>query len=73
MGSVRTLVSYRVASLHMDDDLRIENENKMVACKMVGGGSDGTLDLFLRIYMKTYTFILMSSHNFLIQTTGTRA
>ncbi|KAK4360777.1 hypothetical protein RND71_019729 [Anisodus tanguticus] len=43
---------YRMAKLGIQDDLRIENSRGRVvalACKMVGGGSDGSLDLCARV------------------------
>ncbi|XP_059294983.1 RNA exonuclease 4-like [Lycium ferocissimum] len=45
-------VLYRMAKLGIQDDLRIENSRGRVvalACKMVGGGSDGSLDLCARV------------------------
>ncbi|CAK9162807.1 unnamed protein product [Ilex paraguariensis] len=43
---------YRMANLGIQDDLRIDNNRAKVvalACKMVGGGSDGSLDLCARV------------------------
>ncbi|XP_009758098.1 RNA exonuclease 4 [Nicotiana sylvestris] len=43
---------YRMANLGIQDELRIDNSRGRVvalACKMVGGGSDGSLDLCARV------------------------
>ncbi|CAK9162805.1 unnamed protein product [Ilex paraguariensis] len=48
----RTGALYRMANLGIQDDLRIDNNRAKVvalACKMVGGGSDGSLDLCARV------------------------
>lgn len=46
-------LSYRMANLGIYDDLRIDNGGRArvvaLACKMVGGGSDGSLDLCSRV------------------------
>lgn len=42
----------RMANLGISNDMRIENNRSKVvalACKMVGGGSDGSLDLCARV------------------------
>ncbi|KAM0005555.1 putative transcription factor C2H2 family [Helianthus debilis subsp. tardiflorus] len=59
-------VLHRFANLRIHDDLRIENEKTRVialACKMVGGGSDGSLDLCARIcIIDEYENILFHSY-----------
>lgn len=45
-------VLYRMANLGIQDELRMDNARGKVvsvACKMVGGGSDGSLDLCARV------------------------
>ncbi|MFS7970604.1 putative exoribonuclease II transcription factor C2H2 family [Helianthus anomalus] len=77
-------VLHRFANLRIHDDLRIENEKTRVvalACKMVGGGSDGSLDLCARIcIIDEYENILFHSYvkpqlpvtNYRYESTGIR-
>ncbi|KAL8193518.1 hypothetical protein R6Q57_026653 [Mikania cordata] len=57
---------YRFASLGVQDDLRIDNWNARavsLACKMVGGGSDGSLDLCAKVcIIDEYENILFRSY-----------
>ncbi|MCD9558774.1 hypothetical protein HAX54_016391 [Datura stramonium] len=76
---------YRMANLGIQDELRIDNSRGRVvalACKMVGGGSDGSLDLCARICLvDEHERILFHSYikpnlpvtNYRYETTGIRA
>lgn len=59
-------VLHRFANLGIHDNLRIESEKTRtvaLACKMVGGGSDGSLDLCARIcIIDEYENILFHSY-----------
>ncbi|XP_035839004.1 apoptosis-enhancing nuclease-like [Helianthus annuus] len=59
-------VLYRFANLGIQDDLRIDNGKSRavaLACKMVGGGSDGSLDLCAKIcIIDEYENILFRSY-----------
>ncbi|KAM3250671.1 RNA exonuclease 4 [Capsicum chacoense] len=75
---------YRMARLGIQDDLRIENSHGRVvalSCKMVGGGSDGSLDLCARVCLiDEHERILFHSYvapnlpitNYRYETTGIR-
>ena len=70
-------VLHRFANLGIQDDLIIDSGKTRavaLACKMVGGGSDGSLDLCARVCIideyENILFHSISSHNFLLQTTG---
>ncbi|PHT29866.1 hypothetical protein CQW23_30537 [Capsicum baccatum] len=75
---------YRMARLGIQDDLRIENSHGRVvalSCKMVGGGSDGSLDLCARVCLiDQHERILFHSYvapnlpitNYRYETTGIR-
>ncbi|KAJ8549899.1 hypothetical protein K7X08_033606 [Anisodus acutangulus] len=77
-------VLYRMAKLGIQDDLMIENSRGRVvalACKMVGGGSDGSLDLCARVCLiDEHERILFHSYvapnlpvtNYRYETTGIR-
>ncbi|XP_076957958.1 RNA exonuclease 4-like [Bidens hawaiensis] len=77
-------VLQRFANLRVHDDLRIENEKTRtvaLACKMVGGGSDGSLDLCARVcIIDEYENILFHSYvkpqlpvtNYRYESTGIR-
>ncbi|KAL3833160.1 hypothetical protein ACJIZ3_007896 [Penstemon smallii] len=77
-------VLYRMANLRTQDDLRIDNSRGKVvalACKMVGGGSDGSLDLCARICLiDEYENIIFHAYvkphlpvtNYRYETTGIR-
>lgn len=84
-NSVNGLVS-RMANLGIQDNMRIDNGRRgpqvvAVACKMVGGGSDGSLDLCARVCLiDEYENILFHSYikpqipvtNYRYETTGIR-
>ncbi|CAL5368147.1 unnamed protein product [Camellia sinensis] len=75
---------YRMANLGIYDDLKIDNSRTKVvalACKMVGGGSDGTLDLCARVSLideyeniifHTYVKPHLPVTNYRYETTGVR-
>ncbi|CAI9111048.1 OLC1v1011182C1 [Oldenlandia corymbosa var. corymbosa] len=77
-------ILYRMANLGMHDEMRIDNTRaKVVAmsCKMVGGGSDGTLDLCARVCLideseriifQTYVKPQLPVTNYRYETTGIR-
>ncbi|KAL3813791.1 hypothetical protein ACJIZ3_015059 [Penstemon smallii] len=77
-------LSYRMANLGIQDDLRIDNSRGKVvalACKMVGGGSDGSLDLCARVCLideyekiifQTYVKPQLQVTNYRYETTGIR-
>ncbi|KAK3000758.1 hypothetical protein RJ639_021560 [Escallonia herrerae] len=76
---------HRMANLGIHDDLRIDNNSRTrvvaLACKMVGGGSDGSLDLCARVCLTDeYENILFHTYvkphlpitNYRYETTGIR-
>ncbi|XP_059624716.1 uncharacterized protein LOC132267593 [Cornus florida] len=75
---------YRLPNLGIHDDLKIDNGRTRVvalACKMVGGGSDGTLDLCGRVCLideyenvifHTYVKPQLPVTNYRYETTGIR-
>ncbi|KAG8373081.1 hypothetical protein BUALT_Bualt12G0133600 [Buddleja alternifolia] len=75
---------YRMANLGIQDELRIDNSRGKVvslACKMVGGGSDGSLDLGARVCLtdenekiifQTYVKPHLPVTNYRYETTGIR-
>nr|GFA88753.1 RNA exonuclease 4 [Tanacetum cinerariifolium] len=62
----RVVLSHRFASLGIQDDLRIDSGKTRavaLACKMVGGGSDGSLDLCAKVcIIDEYENILFRSY-----------
>ncbi|KAF7129026.1 hypothetical protein RHSIM_Rhsim10G0022100 [Rhododendron simsii] len=74
----------RMANLGISNDMRIENNRSKVvalACKMVGGGSDGSLDLCARVCLtdeceniifQAYVKPLLPVTNYRYETTGIR-
>lgn len=77
-------VLYRLANLGIQDELRLDNSRAKVvalACKMVGGGSDGSLDLCARVCLideheriifHTYVKPQLPVTNYRYETTGVR-
>lgn len=75
---------YRMANLSINDDSKLENSRAKVvalACKLVGGGSDGSLDLCARVCLiDEYENIIFHSYvkpqlpvtNYRYETTGLR-
>ncbi|KAH7856997.1 hypothetical protein Vadar_007837 [Vaccinium darrowii] len=73
-----------MANLGIYDDMRLENNRSKVvalACKMVGGGSDGSLDLCARVCLtdeheniifQTYVKPFLPVTNYRYETTGIR-
>ncbi|XP_047957163.1 RNA exonuclease 4-like [Salvia hispanica] len=77
-------ILYRMANLGIQDELRMDNARGKVvsmACKMVGGGSDGSLDLCARVCLidehqnlifHTYVKPNLPVTNYRYETTGIR-
>ncbi|KAL7100716.1 hypothetical protein ACP275_08G012000 [Erythranthe tilingii] len=75
---------YRMANLGIQDELRIDNtraKTVSLACKMVGGGTDGSLDLCARVCLtdeyekiifQTYVKPHLQVTNYRYETTGIR-
>ncbi|KAK6129323.1 hypothetical protein DH2020_009435 [Rehmannia glutinosa] len=84
IGPLPKGVLYRMANLGIQDELRIDNSRGKVvslACKMVGGGSDGSLDLCARVCLidehekiifQTYVKPHLPVTNYRYETTGIR-
>ncbi|XP_059639822.1 uncharacterized protein LOC132282232 [Cornus florida] len=83
LSRVNPGVLYRMANLGTHEDLRMDGRARVVAlaCKMVGGGSDGSLDLcgrvclideYENIIFHTYVKPYLPVTNYRYETTGIR-